>query len=139
MHLWASYLQERQVMIRAIAVGISCWVLASCGHDFGKSVTSGEAIAFNNRTEISRQTLSPDQLQSLSRWFGAHRFGWYGLITPASTEPIELRLHLTDAAGRRFVVNVIARADGHRYLRVTGPGTWAYVSSGGLFKSWAAA
>lgn len=126
-------------MIRAVAIGISCLVLASCGQDYGKSLKSGEAVAFENRHEVGRQALSPDQLQSLSQWFGEHRSGWHGLITPASSEPGELQLRFNDTDGKSTVVNVIAQADGHRYLRVTTSDTWAYVSRGGLFKSWAAA
>jgi len=114
-------------------------VLAACGQDFGMPLESGEAVVFENRQELRREALSPDQLRELSRWFEQHRSGWYGLITPASAEPAPLQLRLKHTDGKSTYVSVVVQANGHRYLRLTTSEKWAYRSAGGLVKSWAAA
>jgi hypothetical protein len=114
-------------------------LIAGCGQDFGAPLVSGELLTFENRQESGRAALSQEQLQGLSRWLEQHRSGWYGLITPASSEPPQLQLNLTHADGKTTTVKVIVQTNGARYLRLTTSEGWAYRSAGGVFKSWAAA
>jgi hypothetical protein len=60
------------------------------------------------------------------------------MVTPATNEPIQLEVNLTHSDGGMTSMCVIDRAGGGHYLRLTGPGQWAYRSIGGIFKSWAA-
>jgi hypothetical protein len=113
--------------------------LAGCGRDFGRPLESGELLTFEDGREATREVLSPEQLAALSGWFEKHRSGWYGLITPASAEPTEIRLNLKHTDGKATRVSVIVQPDGGRYLRLTTSDVWAYRSPGGIFKSWAAA
>jgi hypothetical protein len=47
-------------------------------------------------------------------------------------------LTLKHSDGGTTHMSIIARAGGGHCLRLTGPGTWAYRSFAGFFKSWAA-
>jgi hypothetical protein len=60
------------------------------------------------------------------------------MITEASIEPIQLAVSLRHSDGGVTSISVIAQAKGGHYLRLTGPGQWAYRSFGGIVKSWAA-
>ena len=104
----------------------------------GTPLILGDVYTYENRRSTGHLDLSPDQLQTISHWLDQHRSGWQGMITPASTEPVELQVTLKHSDGGTTYMSVIARAGGGHYLRLTGPGTWAYRSFGGFFKSWAA-
>ena len=106
--------------------------------DIGTPLISGDVSTFGNRQETGPTDISPDQLQTLARWLEEHRSGWDGMVTPATSEPVELRVNLKHSGGSTTTISVIARASGGHYLRLTGPGTWAYRSFGGILKSWAA-
>ena len=114
------------------------FALAGCGRDFGAPLASGELLTYEDHQVSGRQALSPEQLQGLSRWFEEHRSGWYGLVTPASSEPPELQLNLAHTDGKTTSVNVMVQPDGVHRLRLTTSDGWAFRSAGGLFKSWAA-
>jgi hypothetical protein len=106
--------------------------------DIGLPMMSGDVSTFEHRQSTGHTDLSPKQLQALSQWFEQHRSGWQGMVTPATSEPLKLELKLKHSDGGTTSMCVIDRASGGHYLRVTGPGTWAYRSIGGIFKSWAA-
>jgi hypothetical protein len=105
--------------------------------DVGGPLVSGSVITTENKDRIS-QDLTSGQLQSLSQWLDQHRSGWQGMVTPASSEPRRLEIRLKHSDGSTTSVCVIDRAGGGHYVRLTGPGTWAYRSWGGIVKSWAA-
>jgi hypothetical protein len=106
--------------------------------DIGTPLKSGAVYTFVNRQNTGHTDLSPEQIHALSNWLAQHRSGWQGMITPASAEPVELRVELKHSDDGTTSMSVIARAGGGHYLLLTGPGTWAYRSFGGIFKSWAA-
>ena len=60
------------------------------------------------------------------------------MFSEASSEPTQLQVDLRHNDGTVTTVCVIARAAGGHYLRLTGPGRWAYQSFAGIFKTWAA-
>jgi hypothetical protein len=51
---------------------------------------------------------------------------------------VELELIVKHIDGSATHMSIIARSGGGQYLRLTGPGTMAYQSLFGFFKSWAA-
>jgi hypothetical protein len=106
--------------------------------DIGTPVKSGEVYTFVNRQNTGHTDLSPEQVHALANWLVQHRSGWQGMITPASSELVELRVDLKHTDDGTTSMSVIARTGGGHYLLLTGPGTWAYRSFGGIFKSWAA-
>jgi hypothetical protein len=106
--------------------------------DIGTPVIAGDVSRIVSRQESGHVELSSEQLQALSRWLEQHRSGWQGMITEASSEPAQLGVNLRHSDGTVTSVYVIARLTGGHYLRLTGPGKWAYRSMGGVFKSWAA-
>jgi hypothetical protein len=119
----------------AIVVGAT----ATAGDiDIEKPLMSVDVDKFENRQNTGHTDLSRDQLQALSHWLEQHRSGWQGMITPGSSEPVQLGVNLRHSDGSATSLCVIARAGGGYYLRVSGPGKWAYQSLGGIFKSWAA-
>ena len=119
----------------AIVVGAT----ATAGSiDIGTPLISGDVYTFEHRQNTVHTVLSPEQIHALSHWLGQHRSGWQGMITPASAEPVELRVDLKHGDDGTTSMSVVARAGGGHYLLLTGPGTWAYRSFGGIFKSWAA-
>jgi hypothetical protein len=119
-----------------LSIGVA---VTGCGQDFGmSSLESGEEVVFENRQEVRREVLSPDQLHSLSQWFDRHQSNWHGLLTPGSSEPVLLELSLKHTDGKSTLVSVVTQRDGHHYLRLTSSEKWAYRSAGGSFKSWAA-
>lgn len=101
----------------------------------GSPVISGD---FSSGQDARRTQLSPQQLHALSGWLEKHRSGWSGMVTPASTEPIQLQVNLRHSDGVATSLCVIAGAGGGHYLRLNAPGKWAYRSVGGIFKSGAA-
>jgi hypothetical protein len=105
--------------------------------DMGAPLTSGDAVSFENRHESARRTLSPEQLEQMAHWLKTHRSGWSGMLTEATNEPIALSVDLSHSDGRVTSLAFIVH-DGVRYLRLTGPGRWAWRSVAGLMKSWAA-
>jgi hypothetical protein len=119
------------------AIAFSATASAS-GIIIGTPLVSSDVDTFENRHNTGYKDLSPDQLQGLSLWLQQHRSGWQGMITPATSEPIQLGVNLKHSDGSTTSMCVIARASGGYYLRLTGPGTWAYRSFLGIFKSWAA-
>jgi hypothetical protein len=118
---------------------LAALVLAGCGLDFNTSFVSGEVLSYVDGRELSRRSLSPDQLQQLTQWLDQHRSGWQGMLaeTPPSSTRIELQIK--DQDGGMTSVLAITPPNGGRYLLVHGPGKWAYQSYGGFIKSWAAA
>jgi hypothetical protein len=111
-----------------VAVAVNATAMAG-GINLGTPLISGDVAAIGS----SRTDLSAQQLQALSRWLEQHKSGWHGMITEASAEPGQLEVKLRHSDGAFTRVSVF----GH-HLRLTGPGTWAYQSWGGIFKSWAA-
>jgi hypothetical protein len=108
------------------------------GITLGTPLISGDFSTFERRQRTFHRDLSAEELRALSHWLEQHRSGWQGMITPATSEPVQTEVDLKHSDGGTTSVCVIARADGGYYLRLTGPGTWAYRSFGGIFKSWAA-
>lgn len=108
------------------------------GISVGTPLTSGDASRSVSRQESGHTGLSSEQLQALSHWLEHHRSGWQGMISEASGEPIQLQVNLKHSDGGITSLCVIVQANGGHYLRLTGPGKWAYRSFGGIVKSWAA-
>jgi hypothetical protein len=108
------------------------------GINAGTRLISGEVFRFENRQETGHTGLSSEQLRALVGWLEHHQSGWQGMITEDSIEPIQLQVTLKNNDGGITSMCVIDEANGEHYLRVTGPGKWAYQSFGGIFKSWAA-
>lgn len=104
----------------------------------GAPLISGNVSRSVNRSQTGYAHLSPPQLETLTTWLGHHRSGWSGMLTEATMEPCPLQVNLKHSDGATTSICVIARANGGHYLRVTGPGKWAYRSFGGMFRSWAA-
>jgi hypothetical protein len=116
-------------------VAIALYATAAAGEiEIGTPLISGDVSGIAR----SYTDLSSEQIQALSRWLEQHRSGWRGMLTEASSEPIQLQVNLKHRDGAITSVCVIARAGGGQSLRLTGPGTWAYRSFAGIFKSWAA-
>jgi hypothetical protein len=105
--------------------------------EIGLPLVSGDISNFENRQRESLD-LSAAQLQAMSHWLEQHKSGWQEIVMPATNEPIQLEVNLKHSDGGITSMCVIAQADGRHYLRVIGPGTWAYRSFAGIFKSWAA-
>jgi hypothetical protein len=122
-----------------LAAAIALSATAGAGSiTIGTPLILGDVDTYENRHATGDLDLSPDQLQAISRWLDQHQSGWHGMITPVSSEPAELQLTLKHSDGGTTHMSIIARAGGGHYLRLTGPGTWAYRSFAKLFKSWAA-
>lgn len=110
--------------------------VASSGIATAGSISLGAPLISGDVTGSTE--LSPQQLQALSQWLEQHRSGWQGMITEASIEPIQLAISLRHSDGAVTSMFIIAQANGGHYLRLTGPGQWAYRSFGGILRSWAA-
>jgi hypothetical protein len=123
-------------LLGLVAIAVSANANAG-GINVGTRLISGDVSWFVNRQETEHTGLSSEQLQALASWLEHHRSGWQGMITEASIEPIQLQVTLKHNDGAITSMCVIAEANGGHYLRVTGPGKWAYQSFGGIFKSWA--
>jgi len=106
--------------------------------DIGTPLVAGDVAKFENRQRTSDTNLSSAALLSISVWLDQHRSGWQGMITPGSSEPVQLEANLKHRDGKITTISVIAGRRGGYYLRVTGPGTMADQSFGGIFQSWAA-
>jgi hypothetical protein len=104
----------------------------------GAPLISGDVSIYQDRQTTGHRDLSPDQLHGISRWLDQHKSGWQGMVTPASSEPVELEVAVKHNDGSATHMSVIARPGGGQYLRLTGPGIMAYRSLFGFFKSWAA-
>jgi hypothetical protein len=105
----------------------------------GAPLISGDISRFVNRQETGHANLSLPQVQALADWLEHHRSGWSGMVGEAPImEPCTLEVDLRRGDGATTSIRVVAQADGGQYLRVTGPGKWAYRSFAGIFKSWAA-
>ena len=129
----------RPLSLLGLVAAIALSAIAGAGSiTIGTPLMSGDVYTYENRHATGHRDLSPDQLQAISHWLDQHQSEWQGMITPASTEPVELQVILKHREGGSTSVSIIARAGGGHYLRLTGPGTWAYRSFGGFFKSWAA-
>jgi hypothetical protein len=120
----------KTLLLLGLAVAALSATAIAGSSSFGTPVISGQV---SGRTELSSQ-----QVQALSQWLEQHRTGWQGMITEASTEPTQLAVSLRHSDGAVTSISVVAQANGGHYLRLTGPGQWAYRSFGGIFKSWAA-
>lgn len=95
---------------------------------------SGDIVQLANRQESGHGELSGDQLQQMFLWLKQHRAGWQGLMTEETNEPIELSMKLKRRQGGATGLVVVQRRDGSHYLRLYGPGKWAYQTFGGLVK-----
>jgi hypothetical protein len=104
----------------------------------GAPLIPGDVSIYEGRHTIDHRDLSPDQLNGISRWLDQHESGWQGIVTPASSEPADLEVTVKHNDGSTTRMSIIARSGGGQYLRLTGPGTMAYRSLFGLFRSWAA-
>jgi hypothetical protein len=124
-------------LLGLVAIAVSATANAGA-INMGTRLISGDVSSFLNRQETGHTGLSSEQLQALAGWLEHHRSGWQGMITEASLEPIQLQVTLKHDDGAITSMCVIAEANGGHYLRVSGPGKWAYQSFGGIFKSWAA-
>jgi hypothetical protein len=124
---------KRSWLAGLLAMTLTAAAMAG-GINIGTPVISGDVSGI----AVRHADLSSEQLQALSRWLEQHRSGWEGMFWEASNEPTQLQVSLKHSDGTVTTVCVIARAGGGHYLRLTGPGKWAYQSFGGIFKSWAA-
>jgi hypothetical protein len=106
--------------------------------DIGTPLVAGDVAKFENRQKTADTDLSSERLLAVSDWLDQHRSGWQGMITPGSSEPVQLEANLKHRDGHITTMSVIAGGRGGYYLRVTGPGTMAYRSLWGFFQSWAA-
>ena len=104
----------------------------------GAPLISGDVSRPASPRESGHSGLSSEHLRALSQWLEHHRSGWQGEITEAGLEPVQLEINVKHSDGRTTSICIIVEADGGHYLRLTGPGVWAYRSFGGIFKSWAA-
>lgn len=121
--------------VAAIALSAS----ASAGSiTVGAPLISGDVSISEDRHNTGHRDLSPDQLNGISRWLDQHKSGWQGMVTPPSSEPVELEVTVKHNDGSATRMSIIARSSGGQYLRLTGPGIMAYRSLFGFFKSWAA-
>jgi hypothetical protein len=125
------------LLLGLAAIALNATAMAG-GIYIGTPVISGDLSIFANRQESRHAELSAEQLQALFGWLEHHKLGWRGMITPATSEPIQLQVNLRQSDGAITSICLIARSGGRDYLRLTGPGKWAYRSFGGNFKSWAA-
>ena len=120
--------------MKALRLGLA--VAALTGPAVAGSISLGTPLISG---EVSGHTeLSSQQVQALSRWLEQDRTGWQGMITEASIEPIQLAVSLRHSDGGVTSISVIAQAKGGHYVRLIGPGQWAYRSFGGIVKFWAA-
>ena len=126
---------SRLGFVAAIALSAS----ASAGTiTVGSPLISGDVSIYEDRHATGHRELSPDQLDGISHWLNHHKSGWQGIVTPPSSEPVELEVTVKHNDGSATHMSIIARSGGGQYLRLTGPGTMAYQSLFGFFKSWAA-
>ncbi len=113
--------------------------IANAGAIFiGTPLASGNVSRFVNRQEIGRADLSSQQVRAVADWLTNHESGWSGMVTEASLERSPILVTLKHSDGAITSISVIAQANGGFYLRLTGPGKWAYRSFWGIYKSWAA-
>ena len=108
------------------------------GIEIGTPLVAGNVTTYEKRQKTGETDLSLARLQAAFNWLEQHRSGWVGEITPGSSEPVRFEVALKHRDGHITTMSVIAAASGGYDLRVTGPGTMAYRSLGGLFQSWAA-
>jgi hypothetical protein len=130
-------------MLKLLPLGLLMIVVAGIatagGIDMGAPLTSGAVSLFRNDGSINRKNLSSEQLQALTGWLERRRSGWQGEITEASpNEQVELQIKVKHADDSITAINVMVGVRGGHLLRLTGPGTWAYRSFLGLYKTWAA-
>jgi hypothetical protein len=108
--------------------------------DTGRPLVSGDTSIFSRDRATEQRTLSSEQLHAMALWLEEHRSGWHGEPIEASpNEVVELKVTLRHADdGGTTSISVIAGSRGGHLLRLTGPGTWAYRSFAGIYKTWAA-
>jgi len=129
----------RMLPILEFVAAIAFSASASSGSiTVGAPLTTGDVSIYEDGHTIGHRDLSPVQLNGISRWLDQHTSGWQGMVTPASPEPVELVVTVKHQDGSATRMSIIARSGGGQYLRLTGPGTMAYRSLFGSFKSWAA-
>lgn len=129
----------RRPPILGVVAAIALSATAGAGSiTVGEALISGDVSIYSDQHTTGHRDLSPDQLQGISRWLDQHQSGWHGMITPPSAEPVELEVTAKHSDGSATHMSIIARSGGGHYLRLTGPGTMAYQSFLGFFKSWAA-
>jgi hypothetical protein len=105
----------------------------------GSPLVSGEASVFRDNLGTERMSLSSDQLQAMAHWLEQRPSAWQGDPIEASpNERVELQIKLNHATDGVTTLSVIPGVRGGHFLRLTGPGTWAYHSLFGLYKTWAA-
>lgn len=105
----------------------------------GSPLVSGNASVFRDNHGTERMSLSSDQLQAMADWLEKSRSTWQGDPVEASpNERVELQIKLNHATDGVTTLAVIAGVRGSHFLRLTGPGTRAYHSFLGLYKTWAA-
>jgi hypothetical protein len=125
-----------------LRLSLAAMVLSATGVagtiDMGAPLVSGDLVKYEDRKEASQSDLSAERAQQVGRWLEQHRSGWSGMLTEATGEASELSVHLRHSDGSVTDLALIIRAQGGRYLRLTGPGNWAFRWWGGLHKSWAA-
>jgi|HubBroStandDraft_6_1064221.scaffolds.fasta_scaffold1120919_2 hypothetical protein len=134
--MWA-HCASRLTLLAMMAIASSPIARAGDIH-IGTPLISGDVSRFADRQETGHSNLSSQQLQALAAWMVHHRSGWSGMVTAASLEPCALQVNLRHSDGATTSISVIAQANGGHYLRVSGPGKWAYEAFGGVFRSWAA-
>jgi hypothetical protein len=127
----------KRLLIGLLAIALQA--LAHAGDiNLGTPLVSGIVSKLVNRQKTGQAELSSLQLQGLADWLASHRSGWQGMTTDATSEPAELEINLRHFDGTISSIAVIAQSNGGRYLRITGPGKWAYESFHGTWRSWAA-
>jgi hypothetical protein len=126
-----------RLLIGLAVIGLNA-TAAAAGINLGTALVSGDVASYVNRQESDRMELSRQQLQGMASWLNHHQSGWHANGTEASSEPVQLGIDLKHSDGAVTSISVIAQANGGYYLRLTGPGKWAYEGFLGLWKSWAA-
>ncbi len=105
----------------------------------GAPLVSGEIVMYREDRGTEHMSLSSEQLQAMTRWLEQSRSEWHGVYIEASpNEVVEQKIELKHADGGITSLSVLTGVRGHHWLRLAGPGTWAYRSFGGFFKTWAA-
>jgi hypothetical protein len=125
------------MLLAMMAIALSPIVRAG-DIQIGTPLISGDVSRTVNRQDTNHANLSSRQLQALAGWLGNHQSGWSGMAMEATNEPSSLQVTLRHSDGATTSICVIDQLNGGHYLRVSGPGKWAYRSFGGLSKSRAA-
>ena len=78
----------------------------------GAPLISGDVSISEDRHNTGHRDLSPDQLNGISRWLDQHKSGWQGMVTPPSSEPVELEVTVKHNDGSATRMSIIARSSG---------------------------